>query len=152
MSTTISISDVDAGTTVQDVTIIANHGIVTLFNTGSLVTLTGNGTILITLSGTLANINAALDGMQFDPDSGFAGSASIFLRVDDPGEPIAGDELSDANTVFIQVDPDGVNDAPEIALPDPQRTDKNVELFLDSETGNVISINDDAGSGIIEVT
>ncbi len=148
----ITISDVDAGTTVQDVTIIANHGIVTLFNTGSLVTLTGNGTSLITLSGTLANINAALDGMQFDPASGFAGSASIFLRVNDPGEPVVGDELSGANTVLIQVDPDGVNNAPEINLPNPQRTDENVELFLDAVTGNGVSINDDAGSGIIEVT
>ena len=148
----ISISDVDAGTTIQDVILISNHGTLTLWNMGGLTALTGNGTDRITLSGTLADINAAFDGMQFDPTSGFAGSASIFLRIDDPGELAAGDELSSAQTIFIQIDSDGLNDAPEINLPSPQRTDQNVGLFLDSVTGNQISINDDAGNGLIEVS
>ena len=151
-SNEISISDVDAGTVVQSVTMVGNHGIITLINIGGLASLNGNGTDLVTLSGTLSDINAALNGMQFDPTSGFAGSASIFLRVDDPGESLPGDELSAAQTVFIQIDPDGFNGAPEIELPGPQRTDKNVELFLDSESANLISINDDAGIGIIEVS
>jgi len=49
---------------------------------------TGNGTDddTIVLTGTIADINAALDGMIFTPDLGFSGLATVEIDVNDQGQ------------------------------------------------------------------
>jgi large repetitive protein len=65
----------------------------------------------MTFSGSLAGVNAALDGMRFDPDANYNGSATLTITTDDQGNSGAGGARTDADTVNISVN--AVNDAPE---------------------------------------
>ena len=84
-SNLISISDGDAGSNPLRVTLTATNGTMTLSQTTGLTFTTGDGTSDATMvfEGTLTNINAALDGLQFLGDSDFNGSANIQITTDD---------------------------------------------------------------------
>src|SRR4029078_10599614 len=57
----------------------------------------------ITLTGTVANISSALDGLLFTPTTAFAGAASIQLNVSDLGNTGTGGVLTASGTVDIVV-------------------------------------------------
>ncbi|UCH49647.1 MAG: DUF4347 domain-containing protein, partial [Betaproteobacteria bacterium] len=73
---------------------------------------TGDGTEDTTMifSGTLADINAALEGMTFTPDMGFTGVATIGITVNDQGNTGTGGPLVDSAVVNVKVG--NVNIAP----------------------------------------
>jgi hypothetical protein len=80
------------------------------------VTLTGNGTGDVVLTGTLADLNALLSGgvtYQGDPD--FHGNDALTMVTDDRGNTGSGGALSDTDVLPILVQP--VNDAPVNQLP-----------------------------------
>src|SRR5207253_9429583 len=54
------------------------HGSVFAVNTAALASLSGNGTNLLTMSGTIAALNAALDGLEYQAP---AGTTSDYLNV-----------------------------------------------------------------------
>jgi len=58
--------------------------------------------------GTIAAINAALNGMRFTPPSGFSGPTGLTITTttNDQGQSGAGGPLSDTDTVPITVGPD----------------------------------------------
>ena len=58
-------------------------------------------------TGTLAAVNAALDGLSYAPTGGYSGTASIGVVINDLGNTGTGGILTDSETVFIQVG--GVN-------------------------------------------
>ena len=62
-------------------------------------------------TGTLADVNAALDGLVFTPNTGFTGVAAIDIEVDDLGNSGAGGALTDSDHVDIVV-----GDAPLVDL------------------------------------
>ncbi|MBT2339800.1 MULTISPECIES: Ig-like domain-containing protein [Pseudomonas] len=99
----ISVSD---DTATQHITLNASHGTLTLASTSGLTGLTGNGGANISFSGSLADINAALNGMSFTGDQNFNGAASFTLNSDD-GTSIT------SKTIAINVTP--VNDTPVIS-------------------------------------
>ncbi|WP_429546512.1 Ig-like domain-containing protein [Pseudomonas frederiksbergensis] len=99
----VSVSD---DTATQHITLNASHGTLSLANTNGLTGLTGNGGASISFSGSLADINAALNGMSFAGDQNFNGSASFTLTSDD-GSSIT------SKTISINITP--VNDAPAIS-------------------------------------
>jgi hypothetical protein len=105
-SNLISISDVDAGAAAMRVTLSATNGTLTLSSTAGLAFTAGDGTAdaTMTFTGTLAAINAALNGMVFTPTSGFDGAASVQITTNDQGNAGAGGALSDTDTVQITVD------------------------------------------------
>ncbi|WP_447971265.1 LamG-like jellyroll fold domain-containing protein [Nitrospira sp. M1] len=81
----ISISDADAGNNPLRITLTATNGTMTLSQTTGLAFNTGDGTTDATMvfEGTLANINAALDGLSFLGDQNFTGAANIQIITDD---------------------------------------------------------------------
>jgi hypothetical protein len=93
------ISDVDAGVDPVRVTLKATNGTITLSRTTGLSFTTGDGTIdtEMTFSGTIANINAALDGMTFTA----IGNGLIEITTNDLGHNGAGGALSRTNTIMI---------------------------------------------------
>jgi CSLREA domain-containing protein len=101
----LSVTDVDAGTGAVRLTLSATSGVVTLARTGGLTFNVGDGTTdsTMTFNGTLASINAALDGLSFTPATGFSGTASLQLNVNDQGNTGAGGALIDVDTVGITV-------------------------------------------------
>ncbi len=88
----VSISDVDAGSNPVEVTLTATNGAVTLIGTTGLTFTSGDGIgdAAMTFTGTITDINAALDGLGFAPDPDFNGAASLTITTNDQGYTGAG--------------------------------------------------------------
>ncbi|UBF25627.1 tandem-95 repeat protein [Kovacikia minuta CCNUW1] len=146
----ISVSDVDAGNNGIRVNLSITSGVLQLGNSTGLGSITGNGTANLTITGTLANLNTALDGLQFTPLANFNGSSTLTINTNDLGFSGNGGGLGDRDTIAITVNP--INDAPVNTLP---TTPLSVSQgsFLVFSNSNRISISDvDANNAIEQVT
>ena len=111
----ISVSDVDAGTNELQIHLTATNGLLTLSQTTGLSFVSGNGTndAVMVFTGTLANINAALDGLIFDPTPDYFGNgANIQIVTSDQGSTGSGGSQSDTDNIAITVN--AINDAPVV--------------------------------------
>ena len=54
------------------------------------LTVTGDGSATVTATGTLAALNAALDGMTFTPSGGYLGAANLQVSSNDQSNSGAG--------------------------------------------------------------
>jgi hypothetical protein len=104
-SNLISISDVDAGSSIVQVQLTSINGKTTLSRITGLTFLggTGNGQAAMTFTGTIANINAALAGLSFAPTNAFTGAASLQIATSDQGFTGTGGALTDTDTIAITV-------------------------------------------------
>ena len=149
-SGTISISDVDAGAGSETLTLGVTNGTLTLSGTSGL-TVSGNGTNSITASGTLANLNAALNGMQYLGSSNYNGPDTLNIGINDNGNTGTGGPLTDAKSTSITVT--AVNDPPVNGIPGAQSINEDTSLTFSSGNGNAITVSDvDAGGGNLQVT
>ena len=73
-------------------------------------TVTGSGTTTMTIRGTEAQINAALDGLIFTPTANYHGTAKLDVTINDGGNTGTGGAQEDTKTIFITVNP--ANDRP----------------------------------------
>jgi hypothetical protein len=103
--TAISVSDFDAASGLLEVTLDATNGTLNLSGTSGLsfTVGAGSGDTSMTFTGTLADINAALEGMTFVATPGFTGSASLQITTDDQGNTGTGGALVDTDSVAISV-------------------------------------------------
>jgi hypothetical protein len=101
----IAVADVDAGTNAIEITLSATGGTVSLAGSSGLTFLTGTGTgdASMRFTGMVTDINSALDGMAFQPNTGFSGSASLQMITDDLGNSGASGALNDVDTIAIDV-------------------------------------------------
>jgi len=109
----ISVADVDAGGNTIQVTLTATNGTLTLSTTAGLNfsfsdgngTGAGDGTndATMTFRGTITDINAALNGMTFNPTMGFSGAAGLTITTNDLGNTGSGGPQTDTDSVNIQV-------------------------------------------------
>ncbi len=151
----IAIADVDADAGAVEVTLTATHGTLTLPGTTGLAFVTGTGTAdaTMTFTGTVAAINAALDGLSFQPANGFGGSASLGISVNDQGNTGAGGAKTATASVAITVTGDSANQAPVNSVPGSQTVAEDASLTFSSANANAITISDpDAGSSVVQVT
>ena len=83
----ISIADIDAGNGTLEVTLSSAIGVFTLSSTTGLNFSVGTGSnnSTMTFTGTISNINAALNGMSFLPTNNFEGSGQIQISTSDNG-------------------------------------------------------------------
>ena len=116
----ISIGDVDAGGDDVELTLSVEHGTLTVDTTVlggvGLLQVVGNGTATVTITASLAQINATLadaDGLVYRGDTGFTGPDTLTVTSDDLGHNGAGGALSDTDTLALNVTPP--NDAPVAA-------------------------------------
>ncbi|MFO0941658.1 MAG: LamG-like jellyroll fold domain-containing protein, partial [Pirellulales bacterium] len=81
----ISIADADAGASSNQVTLSVSQGTLTLSGTTGLTFVAGDGTAdsTMTFRGTAANINAALSGMSYTPNSNYNGTDQLVLSTTD---------------------------------------------------------------------
>ncbi|MGE4292628.1 MAG: cadherin-like domain-containing protein [Desulfovibrio sp.] len=152
----LTIADVDAGSGDMTTTLSVGEGTLTLSGTAGLTSVSGDGTGTVTLTGSLDEINAALEGLTYrDNDS--EGTVSLTVQVndnghtgDDPGlTGTASDERASA-TLNIEI-MDAVNDPPVITMPDEQTATQGTALVLDG--ANLIQVADpDIFAGDMEVT
>jgi predicted outer membrane repeat protein len=103
----ISVSDIDAEFNLVEVTLTALPGSLTLSETGDLSFSVGDGTLdgSMTFTGTLADVNDALDGLKFIPQAGYTGWASIEISINDLGHT-GGTPLTASATLGIEVSND----------------------------------------------
>ena len=123
------VTDSDGSAGVQ-VTISAQSG--TLTTTGP-AGLAGDGTALLTLTGTLADVNTTLTNVQYLGDTNFFGEDKVTVTVDDQGNSGSGGPLTDTADIFVTVT--NVNDGP-LAGPD------SFTLFEDNDRAAVLFVND----------
>ena len=89
----VSVSDVDSATLTT--TLSVQHGALSV-TAGGGATIGGNGTGSVTLSGTQAQINAALAGLTYTATAGYSGSDTLSVNTSDGA-------LSDLDNVAISV-------------------------------------------------
>ena len=110
---TISIADVDAAGGDETVTVTSTNGIFTLGGTAGLTSVSGNGTGVVQLTGTIANLNLALAGSTFTPSANFNGAgAQVQVSVNDQGNSGGAAQIDTKNVIFTVT---AVNDAPVLA-------------------------------------
>src|SRR5688572_13116442 len=149
----ISVSDVDAASGLAQVSLSIANGTLTLAGTGGLTFTTGDGTAdtSMVFTGTLADVNAALNGLSYTPTANFNGAALLTLTTNDQGSTGSGGALNDSDSVSITVT--AVNDAPVNTVPGAQSVAEDTPLVFSSGNGNQISVSDvDAASGLAQVS
>src|ERR1043166_9667820 len=111
----LSIADVDAGAGTLTTTLSAAHALelTALGKTfgSQYATVLGSGSPSMTLTGSLAEINATLATVAYEPLANFNGSDTLTMTTSDGGNT-GGGALSDTDTVAITVT--AVNDAPQV--------------------------------------
>jgi hypothetical protein len=101
----IGVSDVDANGGVEQISLSVSGGTVTLAPQNA-VQITAGGVAndtLVTFTGTLPQLNAALDGLTFIPALNFSGEAVIAVTADDLGNTGTGGPQSTVQTLGISV-------------------------------------------------
>ncbi|WP_232315199.1 beta strand repeat-containing protein, partial [Oceanibaculum pacificum] len=139
--TGISFSDVDAGSGDAIATLSVASGTLAA-TSGAGVTVGGTASAL-TLTGTVANINAfiAASNVTFTTASNATADVTLTVSINDDGNSGSGGELSDSGTVTLDVT--AVNDAPVVTAPDSLTVTEDVAGAVTD-----ISFSDvDAGSG-----
>jgi hypothetical protein len=101
----LSVSDPDASTALVQVSLTVQHGKLTLASTAGLTFQVGDGKGdgTTTFRGTIAAINAALDGLTYAPAKGYVGSDSLTITTNDLGSGL-GTSLIDTHVVAILVE------------------------------------------------
>lgn len=101
----VSIADVDAGTALVQVALNVSNGVLTLNGTAGLNFSVGNGNAnpAMTFTGSISDINVALNGMRFAPTNDFVGTAQVQIQTNDLGNTGSGGALSDSDFVNIAV-------------------------------------------------
>ena len=80
----IAVADSDAGNSNERVTLEATHGTLSLGQTAGLTIQSGTGIndAKVQFTGTIAQLDAALDGLTFSPAANFVGNASLKITTD----------------------------------------------------------------------
>ncbi|WP_323924451.1 retention module-containing protein [Aeromonas veronii] len=141
----LQVKDVDAGNSPIKITLSVEHGTLTL-PAGSGVTVVGNGTGSLVLTGTLADLNALLSGgVTYQGNSDFYGNDALTMVTNDQGNTGSGGALSDTDVLPIEVQP--VNDAPVNQLLGSMTVKEDGSLSLSG-----VSVKDvDAGSAPVSM-
>ncbi|MBM7060389.1 retention module-containing protein [Pseudomonas sp. UL073] len=133
----IRIADVDAGTAALRFHVLVSNGTLTLAD-GT----TTNAAGALSFTGSLAAINAKLEGAVFTPNANYFGPANIVVSVNDLGNSGAGGELRASQTIKVTVN---AVDDPSVLIADSGSSDEdhgitgNV-LSNDSDVDNVLSV------------
>ena len=133
---TITATDAAATGTSDSLTLTVSDGVVTLGSTTGLTfTSGGNGTSSMTVTGTVASLNAAISGLVYAPNNAYAGSDSLQITLKDAGDNLSGG--GDRGDHRHQHPP------PSVTAPATVNVNENSQLKF---AGN-ISVSDPAASG-----
>ena len=99
-----TVTDIDIASGNVTVTVGVAHGTLTLGSTVG-VTVTGNGTASVQVTGVPSSVNNALDGLVYAPTSGYSGPDTLTMLSNDNGNTGSGGAKTDSDTVAITVTP-----------------------------------------------
>ncbi|MFP9467318.1 Ig-like domain-containing protein [Pectobacterium brasiliense] len=149
--TGISFADVDADSNNVTVTLSVGSGVLNANGVG--VGVVGNGSSSLTLTGSIATINAYIAGSNvlFNPASNATGNVTLTIGIDDGGNSGSGGAKTASGTVTLSID--AVNDAPVNGVPTAQAVQQDGSLVFNTANGNLISVSDvDIGGNTMQVT
>jgi len=133
----ISVTDPDAGNNPVLISLIATNGTLTLNGTNGLSFRQGEGDGVndrsMNFNGSLANVNAALNGLRFDPDPNFSGTATLSIATNDLGNTGTGGPLVDTDIVAINVG--NLITGPGIPLPPISPLPPGIDMSIPSFNG-----------------
>ena len=147
--TGISITDIDAGTSIISTQLTVNNGILNVTLAGSAsITIGENNSGTILLSGNITDINATLNSLKYKGNNNVAGinSDTLTILTSDLGSNGIGGSLTDSDS--IQIDITNVNDAPTITK-NALFTDSGQSLGSSLSTG--VATGDLDGDGDIDL-
>jgi ELWxxDGT repeat protein len=146
----ISIADVDAGAGTLEVSLSVSQGVLKLATLSGITVMSGaDNSASMVIRGTLAALNAALNGLRYTPALNYNGSDTLNISVNDLGNGGSGGALSASTFVAITINP--VNDAPTITAPTSVTTNEDTPFSFSGP--NLISIADvDALGNPLRVT
>ncbi len=134
----ISIADTEA--TSAQVTLSTAHGNLSLSGTTGITFTDSQGDHQMVFTGTIANINTALNGLVYTPDANYNGTDTLTITTSDQGATGSGGTLTDTDSVAITLS--AVNDAPVNTVPSAQSTTLNTAKTFSSGNSNLISVAD----------
>jgi len=150
----IIINDVDLGAGQPRVTLSVTKGTLTLSRNTGLTFSKGDGLndSTMTFVGTSKTaINAALEGMQYQPNGGVNGIDTLRITVNDQGNTGAGPVGE--TTVDIPITIAAVNDAPTLTVPGSQTTDEDTPLVFSGATSIQVSdVDVTEGTGVVRLS
>jgi hypothetical protein len=121
----ISIIDSDAGSNPLELSLSVNIGSLTLGGTSGLTLFDGDGSDgTLMVKGTLADLNAALDGLTYTPPPNDDSTAFLWLEVNDLSTP------PNIVSATQRINISSVNDPPTNVVPGPLSTPVNTPLML----------------------
>lgn len=145
--TLISVADPDSGGSPIEVSLSVAHGTLTLNGTTGLTFPSGaNGTGSMTISGTVTNINTALNGMIYQPTLNYLGPDTLNVGANDLGNTGSGSPGTDTDSVVITIS--AVNDPPVVTGP----VGINVAEDVVTVVAGVGVTDVDAGGATIDMT
>ncbi|MBL8827421.1 MAG: hypothetical protein JNM18_10635, partial [Planctomycetaceae bacterium] len=144
----ISTDDVDVGAGNVTVTLSVGHGILNVNPVGG-VTIPVNFAPTVSITGPLANVNAALAFVNYRPDTAYTGGDSLTITTSDLGNSGSGGTRTDVDTVAITIQ--NRNRAPIHTLPGTQTLNEDTPLTFSAGGGNALSITD-VDSGLFPIT
>ena len=112
----VLVLDGDANGGIERVTLTVTHGTLNLGSVAGLSTVTGNGTGSVVFTGTLSNLNAALNGLSYMPASNYSGADTLNVTSNDQGNTGSGGPLTSTSTVGITVNTPA---PPPVVVPPP---------------------------------
>ena len=153
-NTGLSVNDVDSLGGIETATLSVTEGTLTVTAGTSGATVSNSGTSSVTITGTLAQINALLatDGTSavsyIDNTDNPSASATLTLAINDNGNTGGAAQTGNAS---VAINITAVNDAPTVSVPGTHYSaTEQVDLSL---KGTGLSVGDvDGGSGIETVT
>ncbi len=147
-----SITDADVGAAQLSVSLTSSNGTrIGLSSTDGINFAPGSTDTVMSFTGPLPRVNAAINGLTVTPPPDFIGSSTLQIVTSDLGSNGSGGERVDSDSVNIQWNSD--NDAPLNAVPGPQAMLEEGLLVFSSSSGNALSVSDvDMGAGLARVT
>jgi hypothetical protein len=133
-SNAITVSDRDAGGGDVTVTLSVAHGTLTLATDAGLTSVSGDESATVTLTGSVSEINTALNGLVYRGSLNFEGTDTLTILTSDNGLTGDGGAKTDSDEVTIKVADDGfINGDTDnnVLNGTPQR-----DIFLVQQGGN----------------
>jgi hypothetical protein len=116
-------------------TLSVTNGTLNLSSTSG-VSVTGNGSASVTVTGTVANLQTAVSSLTYTPTTGYSGSDSLKIALSDPG-----DSLSSSTSVGLTI---SSASAPKITAPASESFPENNSLEFNAQSISITDTN--AGS------
>ena len=139
----IKIADLNASTDIEQVSLTATRGNLRLGSTTGITFVSGGNTFAsMTISGTLTNLNAGLNGLIFTPTSDFYGSGTISIKYTD-----AKNGLSVSTKITVKIGTTHASFGPPIQTASHQSTGVSpASQPTPSTVGGTISSSDLSGT------